>query len=111
MIQAIRGLKKHLISKLRPDANLRYLLDRKKYPDAHGNKKYDGKVNWGALNLDRWEFVGVDERHSHLRIYTQILYSPRFKCNIRVVFLWNARTNAYVVPERKEIIVCLSKHN
>ncbi|MFK7905845.1 MAG: transposase, partial [Chitinophagales bacterium] len=37
------------------------------------------------------------ERHPHLRIYTQILYSPRFKCKLRVVFLWNARTNKYAL--------------
>lgn len=97
VIETTKAHGKHLISKLRPDANLRYILDREKYPDAHGNKKYDGKVNWSALNLDKWEFIGVDERHSHLRIYTQILYSPQFKCKIRVVFLWNARTSKYAL--------------
>ncbi len=97
VIQTVLAYGKHLISKLRPDANLRYLLDREKNPNAHGNKKYDGKVNWGALNLDKWDFIGVDEIHPHLRICTQVLYSPQFKCKIRVVFLWNTRNNKYVL--------------
>ena len=88
---------KHLISKLRPDANLRYLLDRKKYPNAHGNKKYDGKVNWKALNLNKWLLVGRDEKYSHLLLYTQVLFSPQFKRNIKVVLVWNTRTNGYAV--------------
>lgn len=50
---------KHVISKLRPDANLLYLLDRKKHSNTHGNKKYDGKVNWKALNLDKWNYIGT----------------------------------------------------
>jgi hypothetical protein len=86
-----------LISKLRPDANLKYLLDRNKYPNAHGNKKYDGKVNWSALNLDKWIFIGVDFKHPHLRIYSQILFSPQFKRKLKVVFVWNSRTLSYVV--------------
>lgn len=88
---------KHLISKLRPDANLKYLLDRDLFPNAHGNKKYDGKVNWSALNLDKWDYIGVDFKHTHLKIYTQILYSPQFKRKLKVVFVWNTRTLGYVV--------------
>ena len=57
---------KHLICKLRNDANLKYLLDRKLHPDAHGNKKYDGKVNWCALNLEKWNYIGVDFKHTHI---------------------------------------------
>ena len=88
---------KHLISKLRPDADLRYLLDRSKNPNAHGNQKYEGKVIWNALNLDKWIYVGTDQKYPYLRLYTQVLYSPRFKCKLKVVFVWNAKTNAYVL--------------
>ncbi len=97
VVDKVLSKDKHLISKLRPDANLRYLLDRKKNPTAHGNKKYDGKVNWKALNLDKWILVGRDEKYAHLLLYTQILHSPQFKCNIKVVFVWNTRTNGYSV--------------
>ena len=88
---------KHLISKLRPDANLFYLLDKEKQPNAHGNKKYDGKVIWKALNLDKWNYEGQDEKYSHLRLYSQVLYSPQFKRSIKVVFVWNTKTNGYVL--------------
>jgi Transposase DDE domain len=102
---------KHLISKLRPDANLFYLLDKKKQPNAHGNRKYDSKVIWKALNLDKWNYEGQDEKYSHLRLYSQVLYSPQFKRSIKVVFVWNTKTNGHVLifstditQEAKEIV-------
>jgi len=97
VLDKVLSRNKHLISKLRPDANLKYLLDREKNPNAHGNKKYDGKVNWKALNLDKWLLVGRDEKYPHLLLYTQVLFSPQFKRNIKVVFVWNTRTNGYTV--------------
>jgi hypothetical protein len=96
-LDAVTAQNKHLIGKLRPDANLRYLLDRDKHPDAHGNQKYDGKINWKALNLDKWIYVGADQKYPYLRLYTQILYSPQFKRNLKVVFVWNCKTNGYAV--------------
>lgn len=88
---------KHFIGKLRSDANLKYLLDKREHPTAHGNRKYDGKVNWKALNLDKWQYVGPDLKYPHLRIYTQILYSPQFKRKLKVVFIWNCKTGGYAV--------------
>lgn len=97
IINALQSKEKHLVSKLRPDSNLNYLFDKIKNPDAHGNQKYDGKVNWNALNLDKWNYVGVDAKHSHLRLYSQILYSPYFKQKFHVVFIWNTKDNTYVL--------------
>ena len=97
MLDTVTGHGKHLIGKLRPDANLKYLLDRRQNPNAHGNQKYDGKVNWKALNLDNWEYLGTDQKYPHLRLYTQILYSPQFKRKLKVVFVWNSKTNGYAV--------------
>ena len=97
VLQALAQVNKHLICKLRPDANLKYLFDREANPEAHGNRKYNGKVNWNALNLDLWNLVGRDENHPHLLLYSQILYSPHFKCNLNVVFVWNTKTNSYVL--------------
>ena len=48
---------KHLVCKLRLDANLKYLFDREANPNAHGNLKYNGKVNWNARNLNLWNLV------------------------------------------------------
>lgn len=97
VLDAITAQNRHLIGKLRPDANLRYVLDRDENPNAHGNQKYNGKVNWKALNLDKWNYIGTDQKYPHLRLYTQVLYSPQFKRNLKVVFVWNSRTNGYVV--------------
>ena len=97
VVDKVVAYDKHLISKLRPDANLKYLLNRAKNPNAHGNKKYDGKVNWKALNLDKWILIGRDKKYSHLLLYTQVLFSPQFKRNIKVVLVWNTRTNGYAV--------------
>lgn len=88
---------RHLIGKLRLDANLLYLLDRNRHPDAHGNTKYDGKVNWNALNLDKWRYAGTDEKYPYLRLYTQVLYSPHYKRKLKVVFVWNSKTNGYAL--------------
>lgn len=97
VLTAIREMDKHLVCKLRPDANLNYLLDREADPKAHGNRKYNGKVNWNALNLDLWNLVGRDENHPHLLLYSQILYSPHFKRKLNVVFVWNTKTDTYVL--------------
>jgi len=97
VINAFKIHNRQLISKLRCDSNLNYLLDRDKNPDADGNKKYDGKINWKALNLDKWTLIGADEKYPYLRLYSQILYSPKFKCKLKVVFVWNIKTNTILL--------------
>lgn len=98
IFDTLLSINKHLITKLRPDANLRYLYtgphpEGKKGP----KKKYAGKVNWKKVDLSKWTDIGRDEKYSHLHIYTQILNSPHFKRNFRVVLLLNTKTNKYVV--------------
>lgn len=46
MFDAILSTNKHLITKLRSDADMKCLFDRAKNPEAHDNTKYAGKVNW-----------------------------------------------------------------
>ena len=97
VLDALADANKDLVCKLRPDADMKYLFDRTANPEAHGNRKYNGKVNWKALNLDLWELIGRDYKYPHLLLYTQTLYSPRFKRNLKVVFVWNTRNNSYVL--------------
>lgn len=97
MFQAVLSMQKHLITKLRPDADMKYLLDRSKYPKAHGNKKYDGKVDWRTLDLNKWIDLGIHPKFDHLHIYTQELYSVQFKMNLKVVILINTRNGKYVL--------------
>lgn len=92
---------KHLITKLRPDANLRYLNTKARVKGQRGaTVKYDGKVAFDWLHIndkDKWEFIGIDEKHSHLAIYSQKLYAIQFERILRVVLLINYKTNSYVL--------------
>jgi hypothetical protein len=89
---------KHIITKLRPDANLRFLFEGVHTKDKKGRKKqFDGKVLWDNLDLSRWVYVGQDYKYEYLKIYTLVLNSPHFKRNFRVVLLLNTRTNRYIL--------------
>lgn len=97
MFRAVFSMNKQLITKLRSDADMKYLLDRDKYPNAHGNKKYMGKVDWKKLDLQQWMDIGKHPKFDHLHIYTQVLYSVRFKMKLKAVILWNIQNNKYVL--------------
>lgn len=87
---------KQLITKLRSDANLRYLYQGTHPKGRRGRKKkYDGKVDY--QDLSRWTHIGADWTYPHLHIYTQILNSPRFERNLKVVLLHNTRSGKYVL--------------
>ena len=98
---------KFLITKLRPDANLRFLFKGKHPKGKRGPKtKYAGKVNWKKLDLRNWQSVGLDYKYSHLKIYTQILNSPHFKRNFKVVLLLNTKTGKYVLLASTDLNLC-----
>ena len=87
---------KHLIVRLRCDANLRYLSDGRRRPGQKGpTLRYAGKVRW--TDLSRFDYVGVLEDKPHIALYTEVLNSPHFKRDFRVVVLVNQRTNNYVI--------------
>lgn len=72
----------HVVSKLRCDANLRYLY---KGPQKKRGRPrlYDGKVNFN--DLSRWQKLGEVEEHLHL--YTVLAHHARLQRVIRVVLL------------------------
>lgn len=87
---------KHLITKLRTDANLRFLYKSEHKKGKKSNRqKYDGKVMFD--DLSKWIFEGADYKYNHLHIYYQTLNSPRFKLNLKVVLIFNTRTNKYIL--------------
>lgn len=92
---------KHLLTKLRPDANLRYLNTKPRQKGQRGaTLKYDGKVAFDWLHLkdkDKWEFVGTDEKYSHLTLYSQKLYAIQFERVLKIVLLINHKNNKYVL--------------
>lgn len=89
----LRG--RHLVTKLRSDANLRYLYEgpRKKGPGAP--KQYDGKVDFD--NLSGFETVGALEDKSHVRVLTAKVNSPHFRHDLKVVVLSNERDGSQAV--------------
>jgi uncharacterized membrane protein YqaE (UPF0057 family) len=87
---------KHLITKLRTDADLRYLNNKPRQKGQRGaSRKYDGKVNF--TDLSKWELIGSDEKYPHLTIYTQQLFAVNLDRVLRVVLLLNTKTNKYVL--------------
>jgi hypothetical protein len=72
----------HLISKLRHDANLRYLFTGP-HPKRRGaRKKYDGKVN--LQDLSRLTPILLSKT---VTLYTAIVNSVRLKRNVRLVYV------------------------
>jgi hypothetical protein len=85
-VTAVQQIDRHLISKFRCDANLRYLYTgpQKK---LGARRKYDGKVKFD--DLSRFEYLGEVEQDIHL--YTVLVNSVRLKCNVRLVYVLNTR--------------------
>jgi hypothetical protein len=94
---------KHLIVRLRSDANLRYLSEGSRKPGQKGpTPRYAGKVRWG--DLSRFAYVGVLEDKPHIVLYTKVLNSPYFKRDFRVVVLVNTKTDKYVLLASTDIM-------
>jgi hypothetical protein len=82
-INGVCKLDLHLISKLRHDANLRWLYNGPQKPRGRP-KQYDGKVHFQHQEWNRFENVGEIEETS---IYTAVVNSVHFKRNIRMIYL------------------------
>ena len=107
VFNALCSWNKYLITKLRPDANLRYFF-KGKHPEGKQGRKstYGGKVFWKQLDLRRWQSVGYDYKYNHIKIYTQILNSPYYKRDFKVVLLINTRTNKYILLASTDTNLC-----
>jgi len=104
---AILGARKHLITKLRSDANLRYFFKGKHPKNKKGRKKqFGGKVDWKNLDLRKWTSVGADYKYPHIKIYALVLNSPYFKLNFKIVLLINTRNNKYALLACTDLSLC-----
>lgn len=73
----------HVVGKLRRDVNLKYLFSG--LNKGRGRpRKYDGKVDV-LSDLSRW--VQENEIENTIEVYSQIVWSVCFQCNIKVVIL------------------------
>jgi IS4 transposase len=85
-VKAARKTGLHIVGKLRPDANLRYLFTGKQKKSGR-NRQYEGKVKFD--DLSRLEYVGDMDEDIHL--YTAVVNNINLKCDMRLVYLLNTR--------------------
>jgi hypothetical protein len=84
-IDEVVDLQLHPITKLRHDANCRFLYTGP-HPHRRGRKrKYDGKVNFH--DLGRFADLGPLEERSHIHLYTALVWHVSLKHKLRVVVL------------------------
>lgn len=88
-----------LISKLRKDSNLLFLLNRNKNPNTHGNQKYDDKFNHKnpISQKEKWTFKGYLQGEKGIVLYQAQMYSPHFKRILNVVLCWNEQLETHIL--------------
>jgi hypothetical protein len=83
----------HVITKMRPDANLHYSVRKEDQPKGRGRKRVKGhKVNLKKIDKRRWTLVTKDKEAS---VYTAVLYCVVLKQTVRVVYLLHHPTGKY----------------
>jgi len=87
----------HVITKMRPDANLRYPYNGTRKIGRGRPKAYDGKVD--CNNIDKGRIKKFDEDEDAV-YYSGIVYCMALKQLVRIVYLQHKQTKRY------EIFVC-----
>lgn len=83
-VDAVVSAEKHVIGKLRCDANLRYLYEGKPTGKPGRPKLYAGKVDF--QDFSKWQLVSHEQTDKQtLTTYTAIVFAVAFKRKIRVV--------------------------
>jgi IS4 transposase len=91
-IDEVVALNLHPITKLRCDANCRFLYTGP-HPQRRGPKrKYDGKVTF--QDLHRFDSLGLLQETDHVQLYTTLVWHVSLKRKLRVVVLINRKTLA-----------------
>lgn len=85
-VNGIDSLGFYMISKLRKDANLRYLYTGEKKKGRGKPKKYDGKVN-----LKEPDFDFVEEIEDGVLLYEKIVHSISLKKKIKIAYIQNTK--------------------
>jgi hypothetical protein len=86
----------HIITKMRRDANLRYLYQGPKHRGKGRPKLYEGKVDTKVLDHQR---IPCCYRDKEVRVYWAVLYAVQLKMKVLVAFVY------YKGKSRPEIIV------
>ncbi len=85
-VAGVVALDLHLISKLRRDADLRYLYTGQQKPRG-ARRKYDGKVDFTDLN----RLTFVEQLEAGLTLYTAVVWHVSLKRQIRIAYLVDTR--------------------
>jgi hypothetical protein len=100
-IDDVVDLRLHPITKLRCDADCRFLFTGP-HPTRRGaHRKYDGKVHW--QDLSRFEALGTLAEAEHVHLYTAVVWHVTLKRKLRVVVLINRKD-----PDKPRYIVLAS---
>jgi hypothetical protein len=95
IFDAIVGMDKHLITRLRCDADLKFQFEGE-HPKRRGPKnKYGAKVTYDNLAL--WKKAGNDEKHGYLELYYNVCFNPCFNRWLMVVLIYNTKTKQYIL--------------
>jgi hypothetical protein len=100
-VDGVRACQLDLITKLRCDADLRYLYTGERLKRRGRPKLYDGKVDF--QDLSRFESLGGVADNEHLYLYSVVLYHVRLKRRLRVVVVVNREK-----PDKPRYIVLAS---
>jgi hypothetical protein len=87
----------HIITKMRPDANLRYMYNGPKQSGVGRPRAYDGKVN--CANIDKRRIKKYEE-DKEVCYYSGIVYCMALKQLVRIVYVQDKQTKRY------EIFLC-----
>ncbi|MEJ7738702.1 MAG: transposase [Chitinophagaceae bacterium] len=87
----------HIITKMRPDANLRYAFNGPRQNGRGRPKTYDGKVDCG--NIDKRRIKKFQE-DGEVIYYSGIVYCMALKRTVRIVYLQDKQSRRY------DIFVC-----
>lgn len=84
----------HIITKMRPDANLRYLYNGPKAKGKGRPKIYDGKVDCTRIDKRRIRKFSEDEQ---VVCYSGLVYSVALKQVVRIVYVQDRQSNCYQI--------------
>jgi hypothetical protein len=91
-LDEVVSLQLHAITKLRSDADCWFLYTGP-HPKRRGaRRKYDGKVNFQALN--RFEDLGVMDDEPHLHLYTAVVWHKTLQRRLRMVVVLHRKDPA-----------------
>jgi DDE superfamily endonuclease len=91
-IDEVVSLDLHAITKLRSDADWRFLYTGPHPKRKGARRKYDGKVNW--QDLRRFASLGTLAEADHVHVYTALVWHVTLKRRLRGVVLVNRQDPA-----------------